>query len=239
MKQEDDWSSGTGTAPSQEPGDRPALVEDVLLLLFQPSSGTIAGETTLFYILGGAVLADLAMRGQIVETGDGTVRVAPNGNAPPRDELLRPGWEYLAGTPRYPLTVITAVGPRLRERVLTRLISKGHLVKHRKKLFGILPHDRIEQGSSRRDELLTRVRAVLVDEAPADESTAAIVALLSASTQLHQLDPDVPWTSPVIERARTFQARHLGATSAGEGVLHSTLAIINGAVASGTTAGSL
>jgi hypothetical protein len=32
--------------------DGPLLVEDVLLLLFQPDSGTIAGENILFYVLG-------------------------------------------------------------------------------------------------------------------------------------------------------------------------------------------
>lgn len=48
-----------------------SLAEDLLLLLFQPNSGdrggtgTIAGENTLFYVLGGAVLADLALGEQV------------------------------------------------------------------------------------------------------------------------------------------------------------------------------
>ena len=223
---------------SHEPDDPPVIVEDILLLLFQPSSGTIAGETSLFYILGGAALVDLAMRGLIVRTDDGAGRVAPHGSTPPQEELLRPVWEYVARAQRYPQTVISAIGPSLREQVISTLISKGHLVKRRKKLLGFLPHDRIEQGSRRRDELLSRVRSVLVEEAPADEPTAALTALLSASAQLHQLDPDIPWTSAVIERARVFQAGSSVATSAGEGVLLSTLALINGAVAAATLAES-
>lgn len=43
------------------PSDDPLLVEDVLLLLFQPDSGSIAGENILFYVLGAAVLGDLAL----------------------------------------------------------------------------------------------------------------------------------------------------------------------------------
>ena len=44
----------------------PTLVEDLLLLLFQPdAAGTIAGENTLFYTLAGAVLADLALGGHV------------------------------------------------------------------------------------------------------------------------------------------------------------------------------
>ena len=35
--------------------EEPLIVEDTLLLLFQPDSGTIAGENILFYVLGGAV----------------------------------------------------------------------------------------------------------------------------------------------------------------------------------------
>lgn len=236
MKHQDPQSLETGMTPASDHTDQSTLVEDVLLLLFQPSSGTIAGETTLFYVLGGAALADLAMRGQIVEVRDGTGRVAPQGSIPPREELLRPAWDYLERTQRYPRTVIAAVGPMLRERALSALFAKGHLVTRRRKLFGLLSHQRIEQGSPRRDELLSRVRAVLVDEVPADEPTAAIVALLSASTQLHQLAPGIPWNSRVIERARVLQADSVVAMSAAEGVLHSTLAIINGAVASATSA---
>ncbi|WP_300268489.1 GPP34 family phosphoprotein, partial [Microbacterium sp.] len=42
---------------------RTLITEDVMLVLFQPDSGTIAGENTLFYVLAGGVLADLAQRG--------------------------------------------------------------------------------------------------------------------------------------------------------------------------------
>ena len=60
-----------------------------MLLLFSPSSGTIAGEGTLYYVLGGALLAELAqlelleiedagLRGDLVRTaGDGPPAARP------------------------------------------------------------------------------------------------------------------------------------------------------------------
>lgn len=64
---------------TQRPDERgtPILAEDLLLLLFQPDSGTIAGETTLFSVLAGAVLADLALEERVrtTTTRTGIVRV--------------------------------------------------------------------------------------------------------------------------------------------------------------------
>lgn len=51
--------------------DGPLLVEDVLLLLFQPDSGTISGESSRFYVLGGAVLGGLALTGRVQVRKDG------------------------------------------------------------------------------------------------------------------------------------------------------------------------
>ncbi|MEU4540627.1 hypothetical protein AB0G15_37915 [Streptosporangium sp. NPDC023825] len=49
------------------------LGEDLLLLLSQPNAGmrgtgVLAGENTLFYVLGGAVLADLGLGGHVRTT---------------------------------------------------------------------------------------------------------------------------------------------------------------------------
>ena len=62
----------------------PLLVEDLLLLLFDPRSGTIAGEGTLFYARGGAVLADLALQG-LVEVDDRPSLLGPRMRALHRD----------------------------------------------------------------------------------------------------------------------------------------------------------
>ncbi|HIY67625.1 MAG TPA: GPP34 family phosphoprotein [Candidatus Agrococcus pullicola] len=105
----------------------PTLAEDLLLLLFQPGSGTIAGENTLFYVLAGAVLADLARDARVATTTTrlGIVNVEAVEGRGPLDEILRGGWDYVYGKPRAVQTVLPAIGPTLRERLLERLVERG------------------------------------------------------------------------------------------------------------------
>ncbi|MGJ6968638.1 GPP34 family phosphoprotein [Streptosporangium sp. G11] len=90
----------------------PTLAEDLLLLLFQPGTGTIAGENTLFCTLAGAVLADFGL-GDHVRTGSGrggTTRVRAVEDHPPSDDILRSTWDYLSEKPRGVQTVLAAIG---------------------------------------------------------------------------------------------------------------------------------
>ncbi len=152
----------------------PTLAEDLLLLLFQPDSGlrsgagTIAGEGTLFYVLAGAVLADLGLTGHVrVGTGrSGFTTVEAVAENPPADRLLRASWECVAEKPRGVQTVLAATGPTLRQPVLDRLIERGDLRRSARKAFGLFRTSVIEEGDSgRRADLLGAVRAVLVDGA--------------------------------------------------------------------------
>lgn len=231
---EDRQEAGSGTSSGNQAGQS-LLVEDVLLLLFQPSSGAIVGENTLFYLLGGAVAAELVLRELAQVTDDSTHRITARGRAP-AEEILRPAWDYAVKKPRDALSLISVIGPVLRSQTLDRLVEHGHLRRTRKRILGILPSESLKLGSPRREELLSRVRAVLVDGKPADARTTAIAALLSASGNLHQLDPDIPWTSSVIHRAKEFENGTWGATTAGMAVTLSTIAIIIGALASARTA---
>ncbi|GGP07742.1 GPP34 family phosphoprotein [Nonomuraea glycinis] len=224
-------------APLERSIDEPLLVEDVLLLLFQPSSGAIAGENFLFYVLGGAVVADLALRDltEVQEAGRLVRRVAARGDAP-HEDILRPAWDYLATKPRGMRTVIAAIGPELRGKVLNKLIDDGHLRRTRKKVLGFIPSESLELGSTRRAELLTRVRATLVDGNEPDARTAAITALLSASANLHQFDPEIPWTSSVIHRAKELESGDWGAAAVGAAVTRATIAVLSGALSASTAA---
>jgi hypothetical protein len=67
----------------------PLIAEDLLLLLFDPRSGTIAGEGTLFYTLAGAVLADLAAGGHIEVDEDTTLAGRPAGAGGRRRSIPR------------------------------------------------------------------------------------------------------------------------------------------------------
>ncbi|WP_036969042.1 GPP34 family phosphoprotein, partial [Promicromonospora kroppenstedtii] len=78
------------TAPTTP--EAPLIAEDLLLLLFDPRSGTIAGENTLFYTVAGAVLTELALDGNVTIDGKPGLtgpRVSAVAGSPPADPLLR------------------------------------------------------------------------------------------------------------------------------------------------------
>ncbi|MEU5673018.1 GPP34 family phosphoprotein [Micromonospora sp. NPDC047762] len=209
----------------------PTVVEDLLLLLFQPNSGTIAGENTLFYVLGGAVLADLALGGHLATEARG--RVSSVAGHPPSDDLLRPAWDYLAEKPRGVQTALAAVGPVLRKPVLERLIARGDIDQEPRKVLGLFRTTALREGrTERRARLLADVRRVLVDGAQPQARVAALAALLSASGTLPQFHREIPWTSPVITRAKELERGDWGADAAAAAVTRTvTATVINSAVA--------
>jgi hypothetical protein len=217
----------------------PTLAEDLLLLLFQPgsgpgSTGSIAGEATLYYVLAGAVLADLALGGH-VRTGTGrsgamTVEAVPEN--PPSDHLVRASWEYVADKPRGVQTVLAATGPTLREPLLERLIERGDLRRSTRKTLGLFQMSVLQEGASgRRASLLTAIHAALVDGAIPTTRSAALAALVYGSGTLPQFDPYIPWTSTVIARAEKFKDGIWGADAAATAVARTVAAnLVNNAI---------
>lgn len=214
------------TAPTRP--DDPTLAEDLLLLLFQPPSGTIAGENTLFHVLGGAVLAELSLHGHLQVAASG--RLETVGARAPQDALLRPAWEYVDEKPRRAQTVLAAAGPSLRAPVLERLVERGDVERTERRRLLLRTPALGEGRTGRRDRLLAQVRAVLVDGVEPTPRTAALAALLSASGSMQQLQPVIPWTSPVIERAERLRQGSWGAGAAGEAVTRSVVANVVGSV---------
>lgn len=211
--------------------DTPTLVEDLLLLLFQPRSGTIAGENTLFYVLGGAVLADLALGDHLSTTDRG--RVSSVAGHPPADALLRPAWDYLAEKPRGVQTALAAIGPPLRGSVLRRLVARGDIDEEPRTVLGLFRTTALRDGrTERRSRLLADVRQVLVDGAEPQARVAALAALLSASGTLPQFHREIPWTSAVITRAKELEQGDWGADAAAAAVTRTvTATVVNSAIA--------
>ncbi|WP_433309329.1 GOLPH3/VPS74 family protein [Micromonospora sp. CA-269861] len=210
--------------------DVPTLVEDLLLLLFQPTSGTIAGENTLFYVLGGAVLADLALGDHLTTVDRG--RLSSVADHPPSNDLLRPAWDYLAEKPRGVQTALAAVGPNLRKPVLERLIARGDIDQEPRKVLGLFRTTALRDGrTERRSRLLADVRRVLVDGAEPQARVAALAALLSASGTLPQFHREIPWTSAVINRAKELERGDWGADAAAAAVTRTvTATVVNSAI---------
>lgn len=211
----------------------PTLAEDILLLLFQPDSGTIAGEGTLFYVLGGAVLADLALDEQVTaaEVGIGHVEVKAAEGRAPEDGLLRPAWEYVADRPREVQGLLAAIGPTLRGPVLDRLVERDEIRRVKRKALGLFPTTALVDGATgRRARLLSEIRRVLVDRADPTPRLAALAALLWASGSLPLFDRDIPWTSTVLTRAQELERGNWGAGAASLAVTRTMTMIIASSV---------
>lgn len=221
-----------GSAPT---ADGPLLVEDVLLLLFQPDSGSIAGENILFYVLAGAVLGDLALAGRVeVQQGALSTRVHLVGSPKSTDEILAPALSYLAEKPRNVQTILAAVGPALRGPVLDRLVERGDVNREQGKWLGIFPSEKLTLGSGRRAELMTKVRAALIDGETPEPRVAASIALLSASGTLPQFHSEIPWSGDVYTRGKELERGDWGAAAASDAVTRTMAAIIGNAVIAAT-----
>lgn len=209
--------------------ESPTLAEDLLLLLFQPDSGTIAGEGTLYYVLAGAVLAELGLGEQVqVNSGLlGSLTVKAVDDKPPVDHLLRATWEYVAEKQRGVQGILAATGPALRQPLLERLVERGDLKRTSRKMFGLFETSSLSEGDGgRRDQILSDVRAVLVERAEPTARLAALAALLYGSGTLPQFDREIPWTSPVIARAEELKEGNWGARAAAHAVVRTVTATI-------------
>jgi hypothetical protein len=207
----------------------PLLAEDLLLVLFQPESGTIAGENTLSHVLAGAVLADLAFDESVTTTTTrtGSVGVTAVEGRVPSDEMLRWAWDYAADTPGGVQAMLAAIGPALRQRLLERLIARGDIREENGKVLGVLKTSTLKDGGSgRRSDLIRDVRNILVDGAQPTPRVAALAALLWVSGTLHQFGPEMPWTSVVITRAQELTRGHWSAEGASMAVARTTAAIV-------------
>lgn len=213
---------------------QPLIVEDVLLLLFQPSTEAIAGEGTLYYVLGGAALTDLALeqRIEIDDRSGFTGRlVRAVGSTPPTDPLLAQVWYLIAEKPRNAQTLLAEAGPNLREAVLDRLVERGHLRRETRKTLGLFTTNALADGGTpRRAELIQQVRAVLADGAAPEPRTAALGALLSASGTLPSFDPEIPWSTPVITRAKELERGDWGSDAVQQAVARTVAATAVGAL---------
>ena len=215
------------------------IVEDLLLLLLDDTTGTIAGEGTLYYTLGGAVLVELALRGAVAPDESRTlfngIRIGAVKGELPSDPLLREAYEKVAKKPRGVQELLIDIGSSLRGEVLDRLVERGFIRREKKKVLGVFPTTRMPaQRPEYEAQLLERVRSVLVDGAEPDARTGALAALLSASGTLPQLHPGIPWSGAVYTRGKELEKGSWGAEA-----VNTAIAGTNAAIAASTAAASV
>jgi len=211
---------------------RTLITEDLLLVLFQPASGTIAGENTLFYVLAAGALTDLVRRGHatIEDAGLRGILIHADGE-PPEDDLLRPMWDYISQKPRGVQTVLAAIGPSLRQPVIDRLVERGHLCRQQRRVLGLFPSTAlVDGGSGRRAELVAEMRAALVDGTAPDDRIAALTALVSASGSLPVLHREIPWSGTTATRAKNLENGDWAAGAAAAAVTRTVIAIVTNSI---------
>jgi len=209
----------------------PLLAEDVLVLLFDPESGTIRSEgTPLLHTLAGAVLTELALDGSVTvdEHGSGLRGrlVHAVERQEPVDPLLATTWQRLAEKSTDLRSLLLEIGPRLRGPVIDRVVERGGLRRESRKTLGFIPTTAlVDGGTGRRDELLALVRPVLLDGQEPSPRSGALAALLSASGALPALHRDLPWSGALYTRGQQLQRGEWGAAATGEAVAASAAAV--------------
>ncbi|MEU6676236.1 GPP34 family phosphoprotein [Streptomyces sp. NPDC046925] len=215
------------------------LVEDLMLLMTDDESGAIAGEGTLYYTLGGAVLVELSL-GQYVSVDPGDmslsgVKVHAVAGASLPDPLLQRAHDTVAKRPRGVQGLLAEIGTGLRPVVLERLVERGMLRQEKKKWLGVIPSTSTTVANTAyKKALVEEVRAVLLDDAEPDARTAALVGLLSASGTLPSLHRAIPWSGKVYKRAKELEQSSWGAEAVNSAVMRTMAAISAGSAAAVT-----
>ncbi|WP_062071124.1 GOLPH3/VPS74 family protein [Demequina sediminicola] len=212
---------------------QPTIAADLMLLLFNPRHGTIAGEGSLHYPLGGAVLAELALDDHVEIEPGGTFtagKVAAVGSGP-ADPLLREAWEHIEKKPLSAQSFLTAAGPKLRDPVLDRIVARGDIIRTERKIWRIFPSTRLtDGGTARRPELVAQMESVLVHGIEPAPRTAILGALLSASGQLHSLHRDIPWSGSVAKRGKELEKGEWAAEGVSKAVSSAAMAVASSVV---------
>ncbi|WP_234983315.1 GPP34 family phosphoprotein [Demequina sp. NBRC 110053] len=210
---------------SSEVGGRdhgePTIAEDLMLVLFEPRTGHIHGEGTLFYPLAGAILSELALDERIAldQSRSALSAAVTASGEPPADPLLQDTWDRIAAKPQRVHTLLAAVGPSLRTPVLDRLVENGHVTRSKGRFLKIFPTTTLaDGGTGRRQVLMEQLRPVFVDGVEPNPRIAVIGALLSANGSLYALHREIPWSGDVHRRGKQLEKGDWGAQGVGRAV---------------------
>lgn len=215
------------------------IVEDLMLLMMDDTSGAIAGEGTLYYTLGGAVLVELGLGGHVTVDGNDMgltgLKVHAVTGAQLPDPVLRSAHDKTAKRVRGVQSLLVEIGTGLRETVLDRLVERGMLRRESKKWLGVFSSTSTSVADTGyKKALVQKVRAVLVDDVEPDARTAALVGLLSASGTLTSLHRSVPWSGKVYQRGKELEQGSWGAEAVDTAVMRTMAAVSAGTAAAVT-----
>ena len=165
----------------------------MLLLVAVNDEGHVSpwsGGSFLNVGLTGALLAELAMGGQLTIAGDGTVRA---GATRPDDELLADVYdavrEHLNG--RKTRQVIRGLSRRIggsRDRIVDRLVDTGVLGRDKSSILRPDRHPVVDAATHQ--AVLGEVRAAAAGQGPVPPEVAVVLALAGPCRLLERVAPD-------------------------------------------------
>jgi hypothetical protein len=169
------------------------LIAEMLLLVAVNDKGHVSpwsGGSFLDVGLTGALLAELAMGGQLTIAGDGTVRA---GATRPDDELLADVYdamrEHLDG--RKTRQVIRGLSRRIggsRDRIVDRLVDTGVLGRDRPSILRPTRHPVIDTATHQ--AILDQLRAAAAGQGPVPPDVAVVLALAGPCRLLERVAPE-------------------------------------------------
>jgi len=223
------------------------LAEDLVLLLLDDDTGALRA-THHQVLLGGAVLADLALAGTVeVRRGTGLLSsskvVVVPGAATPADPLLRDALEIVAAKERGAQVLVGRLGKPLKDVVTGRLVDRGLVQREDSKVLGLFPRTRWPAtDSAHEDGVRRRLGDVLLRGLTADPRTASLVGLLhAAGLAAKVLDTEGVPASQVRKRAKAVveELEQQGfAADAVRGAIAASQAAITAGVVAATAASS-
>jgi hypothetical protein len=168
------------------------LIAEMLLLVAVNDKGHVPVGSDAFVDVGltGALLAELAMGGQLTIAPDGTVQAGPTR---PGDELLASVYDavrqHLQG--RKAKQVIRGLSRHIggsRDRVLDRLADTGVLGRDKPSILRPTRHPVIDTATHQ--AVLEQVRAAAAGQEPVPPDVAVVLALAGPCRLLERVAPD-------------------------------------------------
>ena len=167
------------------------IAEDLLLLLLDDESGTLAQSDKIQPVLGGALLIELALAERI-EVGEktrlwSTAKVAVIDGAPVDDPLLLTAIETIGEKPRGAQDLVGRLGKDTLEELLRRLEERGLVHPVKGKVLRLFPRTTWPAADrAHEDAVRNLVQGPLVHGLSADPRTSALISLLAAVGHAHK-----------------------------------------------------
>ncbi|MFV0252823.1 MAG: GOLPH3/VPS74 family protein [Beutenbergiaceae bacterium] len=225
------------------------IAEDLTLLLLDDHSGVLKSSAVIVPLLGGALLVDLTLSGQVAveDKPKGlfkTAKVLVTGSEPASDPLLRQAMATISSKPRGASDLVMRLGRGVKQPVITRLVERGLITQSRESILGIFTATRWpatpEGGSTAgyEGEVRRSLVAMLAGQRAPDPRGAAVVGLLTATDAVHRVLP-VPGLSNREVKARAKKISEGNwATKAVRDVIVATSAAASAAAVAAASAGS-